>query len=212
MNGITFGNYHSYSDLGLILTSKTIGTPTPKIETIDLPGGDGVLDLTEFFGEVKYGNRKLSFDFATVVPKAQFLSHFTAVQNALHGKKMRIILDDDPLSYYMGRITVNEWKADKNIGKFTVDCDCEPFKYALDETVISHTVSGTKAIILINGRKRAVPEVAVSGSIKITYQGNVWSLGSGSFTLPELELVQGANALTLDGTGTVTFTWQEGDL
>ena len=212
MNGITFGEYHSYWNLGLILTGKTIGTPPPKEDKIDVPGGDGDLDLTEFFGEVKYGNRKLSFDFSTVVPKAQFMSHFTAVQNALHGKKMRIILDDDPLSYYVGRITVNEWKADKAIGRFTVDCDCEPFKYKLSETVVTHTVSGAKAITLTNGRKRAVPEVTVTGSIKITYQGNVWSLGSGNYTLPELELVQGANALSLEGTGTVAFTWQEGDL
>nr|DAM44167.1 MAG TPA: hypothetical protein [Caudoviricetes sp.] len=30
MNGITFGNYHSYDDLHLILASKEIGAPTVK--------------------------------------------------------------------------------------------------------------------------------------------------------------------------------------
>ena len=60
MKGIKFGNYHSYEAFQLILASKTIGTPSPKTETIDIPGGDGVLDLTEYFGEPKYGNRKLS--------------------------------------------------------------------------------------------------------------------------------------------------------
>ena len=66
MKGIKFGDYHSYDDFSLILTSKTIGTPTPKTEIIDIPGGDGVLDLTEFFGEVKYNNRQLSFEFSTI--------------------------------------------------------------------------------------------------------------------------------------------------
>ena len=60
-----------------------------------------------------------------------------------------------------------------------------------------------------------VPEVKVeTGSkIRIEYQGvNIWDLGSGSYTLPELELTQGANTVTLTGNGTVTFTYQEGDL
>ena len=63
MKGITFGNYHSYDDFGLILSSKEIGSPEPKIITIDVEGGDGVLDFTEFAGEKKFKNRTLTFHF-----------------------------------------------------------------------------------------------------------------------------------------------------
>lgn len=129
MKGVKFGEYHSFNDLHLILSQKTIGTPKAKTESIDIPGADGVLDLTEFFGEVKYNNRKLSFEFSTLVPQSQFMDLFSIVQNALHGKKMDITLDADPEWYYTGRISVSEWKADKNIGKLTIDCDCEPFKH-----------------------------------------------------------------------------------
>ena len=102
MNGITFGGFHSYRDFSLILAQKTIGTPSPKTEVIDIPGGDGVLDLTEFFGEIKYNNRNLSFEFSSVVIPEDFMSLFSMVQNALHGKKMKITLDDDPGWFYMG--------------------------------------------------------------------------------------------------------------
>lgn len=129
MNTVTFGTYRSYEDLNLILSSKTIGAPAPKVETIDLPGGDGVLDLTEFFDGTKYANRQLSFDFSTMVSPASFMQQFSTVQNLLHGRKMDIFLSDDPEWYYTGRVSVNEWKADRNIGKFTIDCDCEPFKH-----------------------------------------------------------------------------------
>ena len=105
MNGVRFGNYHSYDDFNLILTQKTIGTPSPKTETIDIPGGDGVLDLTDFFGEVKYNNRQLSFEFSTIVPKEEFMELFSRVQNAIHGQKMQIVLDDDSEWFYFGRIT-----------------------------------------------------------------------------------------------------------
>lgn len=139
MKGITFGEYHSYRDLHLILTEKTIGTPSPKTELIDIPGSDGVLDFTEFFGETKYENRELSFEFSTLVPQSEFMTLFSMVQNALHGKKMMISLDADPEWYYIGRITVSEWKADKRIGLLTIDCDCEPFKYRLTSQIVNLT-------------------------------------------------------------------------
>ncbi len=144
MKGITFGNYHSFQDFRLILSpNNAIGTPTPKYELIDIPGGDGMLDFTEAFGEVKYGNRPLSFEFSTMVPQSEFMSLFATVQNALHGQKMKIVLDDDPDWYYVGRITVSEWKADRLIGNLTIDCDCEPFKYKAQKTVVSATLDGT---------------------------------------------------------------------
>ena len=215
MKGITFGNYHSYDAFQLILSAKTIGTPSPKTETIDIPGGDGVLDLTEYFGEPKYGNRKLSFEFSSVVIPSDFMSLFSMVQDALHGKKMNIILDDDPGWYYTGRISVSEWKADRNIGKLTIDCDCEPYKKQTSPTVISKTVGGTATVILPNSRKRTVPEVVIASDtgMNIAYGvGNVWDLGSGSYTLPELELVEGDNPVTVSGIGTITFTYTQGKL
>ena len=215
MQGLRFGNYHSFDDLRLILASKTIGTPSPKTETIDIPGGDGVLDLTEYFGDTKYNNRNLSFEFSTIVPKSDFMATFSAVQNALHGKRMAITLDEDPEWYYTGRISVSEWKAEKNIGKLTIDCDCEPYKKQTSPTVITRAISGTETIILSNSRKRTVPEVVIDSGTGLNIAfglGNVWDLGSGSYTLPELELVEGDNPVTVTGTGTITFTYQQGQL
>lgn len=212
MNGITFGTLHSYNDLYLLLTSKEIGSPEAKTRKIDIEGADGSLDLTEFFGEVKYKNVTHKFDFATIVPQREFLSLFSTVKNALHGKKMRIILDGDPLFYYLGRLKVSSFTNEKGIGHISIECDCEPFKYKLEKTVVSRAVDGTEAIILTNGRKRAVPEVRIEteSSIRIEFQdSNVWDLGSGSYTLPELELTEGENTVTVTGTGIITFTWQE---
>ena len=129
MNTVTFGTHRSYEDLQLLLTGKTIGTPAPKVEQIDLPGSDGVLDLTEFFDSIKYANRQLSFDFASKVHRSLLLQQFTMIQNLLHGRKMDIRLSDDPDWYYTGRVNVKDWQADKSIGRFTIDCDCEPYKH-----------------------------------------------------------------------------------
>ena len=215
MKGIMFGIYHSWNDFQLILASKTIGTPSPKTETIDIPGGDGVLDLTEYFGETKYGNRKLSFEFSSMVIPSDFMSLFSMVQDALHGKKMNIKLDDDPGWQYTGRISVSEWKTDRNIGRLVVDCDCDPYKYQISPTVVSRSISGTSTINLANSRKRVVPEVKVTSSSGLTVTfggGSVWTLASGSYLLPELELVEGENPVTVSGTGSITFTYTQGRL
>lgn len=215
MKGIMFGSYHSWRDFQLILGSKTIGTPSPKTETIDIPGGDGVLDLTESFGETKYNNRNLSFEFSSMVNPSDFMPLFSVVQNALHGKKLPITMDDDPGWYYTGRISVSEWKADRNIGKLTIDCDCEPYKKQSGPTVITKAVDGTDSIVLTNSRKRTVPEVKIESDTGLNVAfgvGNVWDLGGGSYTLPELELAEGENTVTVTGTGTITFTYTQAKL
>jgi len=212
VKGITFGNYHSYKDLKLLLTSKEIGSPQVKENKIDIPGGDGSIDLTDFFGEPKYEDVQHKFEFTTIEPQSDFLSQYSTIKNALHGKKVRIILDDDPTFFYLGRCHVSSFTSEKGVGTISVECDCEPYKYKLSKTVVTRAVDGTEIIILTNARKRAVPELTITTetSLNIVYQTyNIWDLGSGSYTLPDLELVEGANNVTVTGTGSISFTWQE---
>lgn len=212
MKGVSFGNYHSYDDFDLILSQKKIEAPSPKTETIDIPGGDGVLDLTEFFGETKYNNRQLEFEFTTDVPQEQFMDLFSEVQDALHGQKMNIVLDDDPDWYYTGRITVSEWKAEKNMGKFTISCDCDPYKLKGSETVFSKAVSGSDNIVLTNSRKRVVPTITTNAQFSISFGTYSGTFNAGTFRIPELQLVEGNNTVTVEGTGNISFRYREGGL
>ena len=137
MKGVTFGGYHSYNDLQLILADKQIGTPDVKKNLIDLPGGHGKIDQTEAYGEPKYDMRELSFEFSTIVPESEFMTLFSRVQNLLHGQKVNIILDDDPEWYYTGRVEVSEWKANRRVGTLTIDCECDPFKHRLTAQAVN---------------------------------------------------------------------------
>lgn len=213
MKGVKFGNFHSWNDFSLILSNKKIGSPNAKITTVEIPGADGVLDISEFFGDIKYKNRTLSFDFSTIVPQSEFLNLFSMIQNAIHGRKVRIVLDDDPDFYYIGRISVSEWKADKNIGKITVDCDCEPYKYKMNKTVMTFAVTDSVTAILSNLRKQVVPQFTSSGAIQIEFGGSTYSISSaGTFTVPEIVLTAGNNEISFTGTANVTVEYQEGGL
>ena len=213
MKGVTFGSYHSFNSWGLILQSKEIKAPEPKINQIDIEGGDGVLDLTDYFGDVKYKNRSLSFQFAKPgIEQASFLALFSQVQNLLHGKKMQIILDDDSANYYAGRVTINEWKSDKNLGTIAIEVDAEPYKYKLNETVVSMPISGSSTITLTNSRKRVVPSITTDAEFTIAFGDYSGVFSAGTFMIPELELEEGNNTVTVTGTGNISFRYQEGGL
>ncbi len=221
MHGVTFGNLHSYDDLSLILSSKKIKAPEPKTETVDIPGGDGVLDFTEFFGDVHYNNRKLSFDFSYIGARSTFMDKFSEVQSALHGRKLKVTLDGDPGYYYVGRCTVDEWKTDKSIGKITVDVDCEPYKYKQGATTVALTAAtAEKTVTLTNfGRKTVVPVVVVAApsgadaaSVTLQFDGTSVTLSAGTYTLDNLVLTQGAHELKYSGSGTITIKYQEATL
>lgn len=213
MHGVTFGDYHSYDDLDLILNSKEIGAPEPKTETIDIPGGDGELDFTEFSGTVRYKNRKLTFDFSYIGARSTFADKFSEVQNAIHGKKLKITLDDDPNHYYFGRCTVDKWKADKSIGKITVEANCEPYKYKQIVTTVTQAISTSGTVSLSNSKKSVVPKISTTAAITIAWTGGSASLSAGNNQIVEdLVLREGTTEVTVTGTATVKFEYQEGEL
>lgn len=212
MIGVKFDNFHSYYDFSLILSSKKIGIPQPKTELLEVPGADEMLDFTEFFGDVKYDNRKLEFEFTTLVPQSEFMQLFSIIQNALNGKRMKIFLDEDSDFYYSGRISVKEWLADKSIGKITIECDCNPYKLKKNKTVISTAISTEKTVVLPNLRKHVVPLFKSKDNMTIEFAGNSYSMSAGESKFPSIVLKEGENTLKLKGNGTVTIEYQEGGL
>ena len=147
MKGVKFGGLHSYDEWGLILTEKELKSPDIKTYTVELEGSNGVLDFTDFFGAVKYENRQLTFSFIkpNITPDG-FLELYSLVQNALHGKKMQVILDDDPAYFYYGRVSINDWKSNKGIGEIVIEVDAEPYKYKLERTSKTAGLTGTNLL------------------------------------------------------------------
>lgn len=213
MKGIKFDSYHSYDDLGLILSSKTIGKAEPKTELIEVPGSDAPLDFTEFFGDVKYKNRPLSFTFSVLPIDGGPAGKYSEIMNKLNGRKMKIIDDEDPGFWYYGRVSVGDLEKDKNIATIPVECDCEPYKYKLEKTVKQVSVAGSTTVQLDNLRQHVVPTFNSTAAIRIGYENANYDIETvGEFTLPEVVLKEGKNTMTITGTATVTITYQEGGL
>ena len=79
-----------------LLDGFTLSPPEPKTYTVDIPGGDGVIDLTESLtGDVAYNNREMEFTFVSLdVEDYEYAK--TRLSNFLHGKEYDFKMTMDP--------------------------------------------------------------------------------------------------------------------
>lgn len=230
LDGVKFGNKHSYEDFGLILQKKDLSLPKPKTEKVEVTGRNGAIDLTEsLVDEVTFENRSITFTFVVLDGLLYWSKALSELTNYLHGRKMQIILDADKTFYYYGRCTVNEFKSDRRLATIVVECDCEPFKIEVNgagmpwlwDTFsfvngIIHlnevTVSGTKTVNLLNRRKVVSPTFTCSAAMTVTHEGTRYSLPKGKTTVYDIRLQEGDNNVTFAGNGTVKIEYKGGSL
>lgn len=130
MKGVTFDGQHSYSVFRLLLNSYEIGEAEPNYMLVEVPGANGVLDYSDYFGGITYKNRELKFSFTFWCSRMELNAAYKTLQSKLHGKNCKIILDDDKGSYYIGRVSVGSLVPDGQIGTVELTANCDPFQYA----------------------------------------------------------------------------------
>lgn len=130
MHGVIFADKHTYRDWGLMLKSRpNISPPKPKLKLIDVPGSDNVIDLTQSLtGQVHYEQRTIKFEFVTMAERERWPSLYSDILKTLHGKSVRIIMDDDPNFYYTGRVTVGNLEPDKKTAVIEMEAQVNPYK------------------------------------------------------------------------------------
>ena len=218
--GISFDDIHSYNNLGLILSAVEIPPAEPKENYVDLPGGDGAIDLTEVHGEVKFYDRegcKFTFTMnpSMALTDESFEEKKKEVSNALNGKWFeKIILDKDSGYYYQGRCKVDDFLSDRRIRQIVVTARLKPYKYKKNVTEKSFSLSSSeKTITLENSRKTVVPEITCTNdNTTISFGMLSFNVNAGTHKILEFQLKEGINQVKVSGSGTITFKYQEADL
>lgn len=151
-------SFNTYKDFYLVPTAlPVIETPGVKTKTIDIPGANGSIDLTESLTPYPiYKNRTGSLKFALLQDRFEYYTRYNRaphsvssayakdgtamwakiysdIANKLHGRKCQIILEDDPEWYYEGRIALNKWESSTD-GKWpviTLNYDLAPYKLSV---------------------------------------------------------------------------------
>lgn len=213
--GMTFGTYNTATELWT-LTAWALGAAVPQENLVEVPGRQaGPLDLTAALtdGEPVFTSRTLTATFeCSAGTRADRTARLAELVNRLAGRRLQIILPDDPDRYMVGRLTVTELYNDAAHCSVQVDAICEPWKYAAEETVVELTAaSGEQTQLLPNtGRMKVCPSIEVKNTAVLRFgELETDALGPGIYTLPDLQIPQDGLELTYSGSGAIILKYRE---
>ena len=133
-HSVTFGSMNSFSDWHLVPDGRPVVImPEPKTVTVDVPGSNGVLDLSETLTKYPiYNNREGSLKFHVLNNREHWQMLYHRIANYLHGKKTTMVLEDDPDYYYYGRFKVTWTSNNDGTGSdIEIGYVLEPYKYSI---------------------------------------------------------------------------------
>ena len=234
---------NTWADWHLIPSTRpSIAHPNVVTKYVDIPGVDGMFDLSDYLtGRPTYGRRKGSISFYVDNDHEYWERIREKIVNVLHGRDLWMVLEDDPGYFYKGRFTVGNYESGENCSSITLSYDLEPFKKKVKEEGSTPLpwdtfnfendydyYSSMGSEITVNNQTKtfsiymdtfSVTPVAVwvSGTVSITFGGSTQILSSaGSKTLgTEISWdFDGHNTrtLTVSGTGSVKVKWRGGSL
>lgn len=224
-HSIVIGNKNTWDDWHLIPSSRPLFNPPPvKTSYVEIPGGDGILDLTTAMtGKPMYSNRTGSWEFYVENGFKGWSALYSEIMLYLHGKKMTAYLEDDPMYYYEGRFSVNQWRSDPAQSLIVIDYNVAPYKkfssndedwlwdpFNFETGVIRYyknlPVKGTLNIVVIGDTMDTIPTITSTvDGMKVTFDGVTYTLKRGANVIEAIVVQEGDNPFTFTGTGVVSI-------
>ena len=227
---------NTWTDWHLIPSSRpSVAHPSVVTKFIEIPGADGVLDLTTYLtGRPVYGQRQGSFSFIVDNDHEYWETIRQKIVRTIHGNTILMRLDDDPQYYYEGQFSVGQWKSGANNSEIEISYQLQPYKMKIqvdgESPVIWDTFNfetdydyyllnpitvengGSKSFYINSDTFAFKPTVTwISGSVKVKFGGVTKTLSSaGSVELGMSKI--GNNKFTATGSGSVTVKWRGGAL
>lgn len=231
---------NTFSDFCLVPdTIPVIAPPSTKRQTVDIPGGNGVLDMTDSLLKYPvYNQREGTVSFHVLNDRARlndisWSDLYSTIMNKIQGRLILAVLDDSPEWYYKGRWDVSSW-APSNDGhwpKINFDYYLEPYKLSKTKRSLSFSIpsssSLTKITTITKSDIGAGPIVAPLMTLsngnttirltdtKIGYSYEKTFTNAGSYNDPAMVFYDfSGNGISIyaKGTGTVGFSFNERSL
>lgn len=128
---------NTWADWQLIPSSPPMIEP-PDVYTnyVDVPGRtEGPIDLTDVFGdEPAFQNSEGTWEFVSATDKDNRPELYLELKRFLHGRKMKIELEEDPHHYYEGRTSVEAPRTGKGHNMYSIKYTIAPVRYLYNGT------------------------------------------------------------------------------
>ena len=210
---ITVGGTDLCAAYGLVmLDSSTFEPPDVKTYTVDIPGGNGVIDLTEALtGDVAYERREQQMEFACE-ENGDWMETLRKVQGFLHGRAYDYQLSFDPGYTYHGRFAVTSTthvgKWGESVGHIVVKVAADPYKLK-ERCAYRLNATGGKLYRFESGRRKVHPTIECEQPCFVTWNGEETTVPAGTYRLNDVVFSQGFNELWVNTKRFFDITWDE---
>ncbi len=198
---------------GLMLIDGTeLSPPAPKTYTVDIPGGNGVIDLTEALtGDTAFERRSQSFTFGVVGPE-DWERTKTRVSNFLHGRYLEYSLSWDPGYVYRGRFSVKEYTqhglTGTRYGQLSIEVDADPYK-SKGTQAFRLNATGGRLFRFESGRRKVRPTVECESVCWVTFGGETVAVPAGTHVLRDVVFREGVNEVYVNSRRIWAETWAD---
>ena len=232
--GVLINGKHTGTDYHLKwMAPFTIESPKVKRQTMDVPFGNGILDLTAFItgDDAKYDNREMKFRFEREGNYTRWDIDTMKIKNDLHGRLCPIIPDTRPDWVYYGMVEVQTEKEILDTPyDVVITVDADPYKYerysslerwvwdtfCFEDGIIRDykdlEVNGSMTLLIPGRRKKVVPVLDCTVAMTLEYGGRTYHLPAGRSKLLDLRLGEGEHFLTFHGNGKVSVDYRGASL
>ncbi len=195
----------------VMLDTSSFEPPEPKTYTVDIPGGNGVIDLTEAMtGDVAFERREQEMEFACE-DKGDWMSTLRRVQNFLHGRAFDYQLSFDPDYTYHGRFqvtsTTHVGKWGESTGHIVLKVSADPYKSKGTKTY-SLNASGGRSFTFWSGRRPVHPTIECESACRVEWGGESINVPAGTYILRSVVFREGANDLYVESGSITSATWE----
>lgn len=121
---------NTWDDWRLIPSAKpTFPMPEFQANYITIPGRSGSIDISNYLtGAPVYSDRNASFKFYALDTEDDWDERCENIANFVHGQRLKVFLEDDPLYYYEGRVTFADKNSAEQIPTITLSFVVGPYK------------------------------------------------------------------------------------
>lgn len=209
-------NNVSMLNLGWLREGINFPASQSQSNTIVVPGRNSPIRYTEALGRVSYQPRSFDITLSMLGTREKFNQMSEQTVNRFAGQLVNVILSEEPALYCVGTLEITPgYDPLAHKGQLTINSsDADAYRYHTAETVVMQ--NGNGMAVLTNDFMPAVPTVTVTEETTLKWQVGtdrfMKTVSAGTWTFPELELVQGENKIEVTTGGTVTFRYREGRL
>lgn len=200
---------------GLVLTSDTdLGAPEAKTYTVDIPGGNGSIDLTEALtGDVAYDAYEMKLVLSTTEP-TDVRRLRQRLRNRYHGRRLGYQLAIDPGYTYTGRFEVAvepvgvELPDGTRHATVTLTVTADPYKLK-EHMAYRLNATGGRMFRFESGRRPVHPTIECEGACRVEFGGESFNVPPGTYVLRDVVFREGVNELFVETSVIESVTWAD---